>query len=193
MQLRISEKNSKIGKIPNLSLTPGKSCVPGIPCFTEGCYAQSSYKRYPNVRTAWDGNFNMYNKNPDKFWNEFDAYLLKKKPQRFRLFVGGDFPDEIFYIGISKVIRRHPSTNFLVFTKRYEYDFTGKPDNLRVVLSTWPGVELPTNTDLPWSWLMEDERRPESDYFVCPGGCDDCGHTCWGLVEGSIPIVFKKH
>jgi len=194
MQIKISKKNSKIGSVPNLSLTPGASCVPGIPCFTDGCYAKNAYLRFPNVKKAWDANLKFYEDNSEKFFDEFNTWLRKNKPERFRLFVGGDFPGPAFYYMLEGLASGHPDTSFLVFTKRYEYDYSGKPDNLQVVLSTWPGVPLPTNTDLPWAWLEEDARRRKSyPHFVCPGGCQDCGHSCWDKLDSKTHVTFPRH
>lgn len=189
MILKISPNNSKIGKIPNLSLTPGASCVPYVPCFKEGCYAYNSYRRFPNVRAAWDNNLRMYKTERMKFFYDLNWYLEHYVPERFRLFVGGDFPDWEFFRDFNVTAGLHPDTQFLAFTKRYEYNFDQKVENFSVVLSTWPGKNLPTNTELPWSWLEEDDRKPEV-YFHCPGGCDDCGHECWDTTNH---IVFSKH
>ncbi len=189
MRLKVSLRNSKLGEIPNLSLTPGRSCVKNIPCFTDGCYANNAYKRYPNVKNAWDSNFEFYSENPLKFFWEFREWFEGNNPERFRLFVGGDFPDGLFYLLFEHFARDHSSTDFLVFTKRYEYDFSYKPKNLQVILSTWPGHPLPLNTGLPWSWIEGDDRIPET-YFRCPGNCFDCDHVCWGT---EVDVVFPKH
>lgn len=193
MQLKISEKNSKIGRIPNLSLTPGTSCVPGIPCYDEGCYAKNAYDRWPNVEQAWDSNLKFYQEDPKEFFKELRDWIEVRSPDRFRLFVGGDFPDESFYQEMNRLALNFPFTTFLAFTKRYDYDFNRLAANFKIILSCWPGVPLPENTDLPWSWLKEDSRRPEEDSYVCPGGCDDCGHACWDWIDAGTSIVFKKH
>lgn len=194
MQLKISLKNSKIGNVPNLSLPPGVSCAPDIPCLTEGCYAMKAYRLYPGTRKAWNSNLEFYNEDPSEFFREFLQWLIKHNPKRFRLFVGGDFPDEDFLMHANILAIRAPKTKFLVFTKRYDYDYRNKPENLQVILSTWPGVPLPENTDLPWAWLEGDDRRSKNrPHFVCPGGCTNCEHKCWDFISADIPVVFKKH
>lgn len=43
--VHVSEGNSKLGKVPNLSMTPGESC--GYPvCYSDGCYALRPYRMY---------------------------------------------------------------------------------------------------------------------------------------------------
>lgn len=194
MRLKISLKNSKIGNIPNLSLPPGTSCVDDIPCFTDGCYAMKSYRLYPGTRNAWDTNLEFYKRQPNQFFFELKEWMIKHNPKRFRLFVGGDFPDLDFYSRFAIMCYGLPGTQFLVFTKRYEYDYFLKPDNLQVILSIWPGVPLPENKELPWAWLEEDERRPKNQtHLVCPGGCTSCDHKCWNVISSKISVVFKKH
>lgn len=97
MRLTISKKNSKIGKIPNISFPPGATCTPGVPCYRQGCYAERLYKRLPSVRIAWSDNLQLYKADPDRFFHELGRWLWENRPERFRLFVGGDFPDEEFY------------------------------------------------------------------------------------------------
>ena len=195
MKLKISNGNTKLGKIPSISMPPGLSCIDCAPCLTEGCYAMKAFRQYPAVRKAWTSNFEFWTNDSDKFFDEFNTWLKKNKPERFRLFVGGDLPDEKFLEEMILMTRLHPDTSFLVYTKRYEYDYSGKPDNLQVVLSTWPGVPLPTNTDLPWAWLEEDARRRKSyPHFVCPGGCSDtCNFSCWDKLDSKTHVAFPRH
>ena len=194
MQLKISLNNSKIGKIPNLSLPPGVSCAPGVPCFNEGCYAKGPYNRYPATKAAWDSNYKLFIENSAKFFAEWDEWLTKHKPKRFRIFVGGDFPSESFYFMTEGLAIEHPKTSFLAFTKRYDYDYSRRPENLQIVLSTWPGWPLPTNTSLPWAWLSEDFRRRKSaPHYACPGGCGDCPFFCWDKLDKDTHVVFPRH
>jgi len=194
MLLKISDKNTKIGAIPNLSMTPGRSCVPGVPCLTEGCYALGSYKRFKNVKTAWDSNLRLYNEEPDVFFTDLRDWLRVHEPERFRLFVGGDMPDESFWYFLVSVMQMFPKTKFLLFTKRYDYNYSIKPYNCQVILSIWPNWPLPNNKSLPWAWLKEDSRFPADDlYLKCPGGCEDCNHKCWDFVCIEVPVVFEKH
>lgn len=192
MQLKVSLKNSKLGYIPNLSLPPGITCVDNVPCFMEGCYARNFYRLYPNVKNAWDVNLELYKQSPTEFFSEFAEWMRKHEPKRFRLFVGGDFPEQEFYDRFVSLVNHQSYTQFLVYTKRYGLDFGNIPENLTVVLSTWPGLPLPIgNEHLQRSWLAEDPRRPsDEEVFTCPGLCYECGHECWGA---ATDIVFHKH
>lgn len=192
MELKVSERNGKIGEVPNLSLSPGESCVPDIPCYTDGCYAEAAYKRWPNVKNAWDSNLELYNRDPDLFFEEFKTWLQGDRPKRFRMFVGGDFPDLEYFTRFNIIARWFMGIKFLTFTKRYDYNFVYAPTNSKIILSTWPGYPLPKDTNMAWSWLEEDDRKPEN-YIRCVGNCDTCGHLCWDAVNPDLHVVFPKH
>lgn len=196
MRLKISQGNSKLGRMPNLSLPPIVTCRDNAPCIKD-CYAKRFYLMWPNVRNAWDSNLEFYKENPDGFFRELCIYFATEKPKRFRLFVGGDFPDFEFYERFLDIADTYRDISILCFTKRYEFvdAMEVPPSNMKVILSIWPGLEIPELAYyLPTAWLSTDDRLPKflgSDpYVVCPGRCDDCHHKCW---TAQLPIVFQKH
>lgn len=194
--LSISKGNSKIGQIHNISLTPIKSCPRCVLC-KKDCYAMKSYRQYPNVRAAWDKNLDFAQNHSDLYWTELDEHIEKHKPEYFRFHVAGDCPDYWYMVNAVLLARRHPGTNFLMFTKRYEWAFKVKddvyiPENFSLVLSAWPKMPIKILKakvhGLRIAWLSEDERRPSKAY-ECPGSCKDC-KECW---SPSKDITFKKH
>ena len=191
MRLKISLGNTKLGSIPNLNLPPVTTCPEGVPCVKD-CYARKAWRQYPVTRKAWSSNLTFYREDPDKFFFEWHDYLTRKEPEVFRVHSAGDMPDRGYWDRLQDLITCH-DTIFLIFTKRYDFDYTKKPKNASVVLSVWPGLDLPENTDLPWAWLYEDRRRPEDAYyFLCPGSCADC-HVCWDKLSAGVHVCFKKH
>jgi len=191
MRLKISEGNSKLGKIPNLSLPPITTCRVDVPC-AEACYARKSYRMYLNVRNAWDSNWALYQEDPELFFGDLINYLARKKPERFRLHVSGDCPDQRYFNRMADIFHHFQGTKCLMFTKRYDLQMSGT--TIKVVLSTWPGMDLPENNNLPWAWLEEDPRLPKDEpYIHCPGGCDACGMRCWDGVSAELPVVFSRH
>lgn len=196
ISLKISEGNSKIGGIPNLSLPPVDSCRPDAPCIQEGCYALNICKRWPSVMESWRHNLNLYKTNPDQFFHDLALYLSFHNPKRFRLHVGGDFPDAVYFLRMAEVFAAYPGTSVLCFTKRYDLPLYAVPRNMKIILSAWPGLDLPLDWALyPVAWLEEDLRAPGDGQIriICPGGCEDCGHACWDAVSADLPVVFKKH
>lgn len=94
MDVKISLGNSKIGRIMNINLPPIISCPTGVPCALDRCYALKAYRRYPNVRLAWDSNLSFYKNNPIEFFNNIKIQLEKKKKiKRFRWHSSGDIVD----------------------------------------------------------------------------------------------------
>ena len=65
--MAISRGNSKLGKVPNISLPPVKSCGNCKQCAPD-CYALKSYKQYKNVRASWDYNFDLYKSEPGRYF-----------------------------------------------------------------------------------------------------------------------------
>ncbi len=196
LSLTISKGNSKIGAVPNISLTPGVSCQPGVPCFYDGCYAMKSYRMYPNVRKAWDDNLELWKTNPGRFATKLAFYLQDKSPERFRYHVGGDVPDQDYVDMMNVMAWNFPKTSFLAFTKKYDLDFTGLPPNLTIVLSAWPSLAFPFAKagDLPRAWLAEDPRAPLSEVHIrCQQHCGKCNYQCWHGLGKGMNVVFDKH
>jgi Gene product 88 len=193
MRLKISPRNSKLGPLPNLSLPPVTTCRIDAPCIHD-CYAMNFYRMWPTVRNAWDNNLALYQNDPDGFFYDLCLYLATENPPRFRIHVGGDFPDEVYFIRMMDVCASYPSTQFLAFTKRYDYPLHNKPDNVNIILSMWPGLEIPDCiNDFPAAWLEEDPRCPTGTRIVCEDYCPSCGHKCFYAAAPELPVIFKKH
>jgi len=199
LNLCISNGNSKIGnRVMNISLLPGVTCERGVPCFHDGCYAQSSVHRWSTVREAWTRNTEEYFKDPDRYFEIIEERIREKNPRFFRWHVGGDIPDYYYMWGVIEIAQKFPKTRFLLFTKKYSYPPKSDlvPDNLKIVLSVWPGYPEPERTDYPWAWLSEDVRlryRKDEVYLKCVGSCEKCGMSCWKGLHKDIHVIFDKH
>ena len=198
MKTRISNGNSKLGTIANISLTPGRTCSPEAckTCLTGGCYAMKAYRMYKNTKAAWDAN-------TDLALNDLatmEADLLKyfsgmNAPRFFRIHVGGDFVTREYTEMWARVAAACPSTNFLAFTKQWDnirgVSFT---DNVSIVLSAWPGTTIPEDLRELYSvaWLNDGTAEIPADALECPGNCSTCG-VCWSLSKRHIDVFFNKH
>lgn len=80
MKTRISDGNGKVGRIPNISLTPGRTCSAEAcrTCLTHGCYAMKSYRMYPSVRRSWDANTDLATNDLATMERELTAYFGSK-------------------------------------------------------------------------------------------------------------------
>lgn len=64
-------EGSKIGKsVGSFSLPPGATCLAGVPCAHQGCYAYKSF-RNPTVRACWISNWMQLKEGTDKDFERF--------------------------------------------------------------------------------------------------------------------------
>lgn len=194
----VSGGNIKVGDIANWSLTPGRTCSATAckTCLREGCYAMKSYKMYPSVRKAWDENTELAVSGLEKLEPFFDLYFSgMNAPRFFRIHVAGDFVSSEYAEMWARVAARHPGTRFLAFTKQWDnvrgIDF---PENFSLVLSGWPGTEIPADLSAQYAKAICVESAEEipADGFHCPGSCENCG-ACWELGKRGIDVYFVKH
>lgn len=195
----ISTGNTKLGKIPNVSLPPVISCPRDTPCATEGCYSFKAYKQYPNVRDARAHNWTILNTDPDRYFQDIADWLEQYQSPYFRFHVDGDIPSDDYFDRMCDLAERFPHTRFLAFTKRAGLKSEKCPPNMVIQQSMWPGWGDP-NTDSPRAWLGDDrEDRIEELHFTCPKytedhvhTCDEC-YACWHVEEVGRDVVFPKH
>ena len=184
--------NIKLQTIPSVSMPPLHTCVKGAACL-KGCYAGKMLCGVHGgcIAKSWIKNWQLYLKNPNRYWGVIRDFLVKRKPEMFRYNVGGDIPDQSYLDSMVLFAKMFPEIKFLAFTKRADLSFLNMPSNLRIVFSVWPGMPIPYNVRfLPKAYLAGDKRVPK-DVKNCSGQCDICG-KCWELkkCEG---IVFHKH
>lgn len=194
----VSEGNMKVGSIPNWSLTPGRTCSKEAckTCLREGCYAMKSYRMYKNVRAAWDSNSDLAESNLAQLEIFFDLYFSSMNaPRFFRIHVAGDFVSREYAEMWSRIAAKHPATNYLAFTKQWDnvrgIEF---PGNFSLVLSGWPGTEIPADLSAKYAKAICVDSADEipAGGFHCPGACENCG-ACWELAKRGTDVYFVKH
>ena len=193
--IHISLKNSKVGHIPSFSLTPGETCsaTACTTCYKEGCYARKICRIRPTVRNAYEENTAIVRENLPFFQSYMNAYFDSvAAPRYFRVHVSGDFFSREYAEAWADIARNHPFTNFLAFTKQFDIirsvDF---PDNFKIVLSAWPGTEIPADLRSKYhvAWMDNGDTFIPPDAQECAGNCELCGN-CWNLDHD---VVFHKH
>lgn len=198
MKTRISNGNSKLGTIANMSLTPGRTCSAEAcrTCLSGGCYAMKSYRMYKNVRAAWDANTALATGDlPTMEADLMNYFGAVTAPRFFRIHVGGDFVSREYAKMWARVAASNPGTNFLAFTKQWDMvrgvEF---PANFSLVLSSWPGTVIPEDLRRQYSvaWLDDGSEDVPADALECPGNCATCG-VCWSLAKRGIDVRFAKH
>lgn len=199
MKLHISNGNSKLGGIPNISLPPIITCRKGVPCANK-CYARKFYKLYPTCKTAWDENLELLRTNSSVYWAQLWEFLDRSKSNEFRYHTSGDIVDTQYLKMMIKTARRFKDIKFLCFTKRDDIVndvllSCRKPKNLKLILSAWQGYEPSNPYNLPIARVIFKGEEPQENWKICGGNCTECacrGVGCWELKKGET-IAFYEH
>ena len=196
----ITTNNSKLGgQIAQVNMPVGITCREDAPCFN-GCYARKGHFVFPKVRQSQIEKYEMYKKNPKKFFEQIDAEMSFIPYKYFRWHSSGDIPDLTYLKLMCWLARRHKETRFLCFTKKWEiadvyFQECHKPSNLIIVYSAWKDFQPVNPHNFPTAWVDfgdGDENIPEFAY-ECTGSCADCpGTHCWHMHKGDA-VVFHKH
>lgn len=200
MNVRISNGNSKMGKIPSVSLPAGLTCRPDCKCMKK-CYARKLERLRPNVRNAYRANYDLLINDNETYWREVEASIMMSR--FFRFHVSGDILNEEYFSKMVEVSKRNKQCKILCFTKKYEIvnnwikDNGDLPDNLQIVFSAWKDMKMDNPYDLPEAHvLFKDGTRTFDKYDVmCEGNCTKCAITdggCWTLKNGE-KVVFNEH
>lgn len=204
MKLNISAGNRKMGSIPSFSLPSGITCSAEacITCYQDGCYGKAMEARLANVRNSYAENFAMVLEDLHGSREYLNWYFdSPNAPRLFRIHVVGDFFSREYFQMWIDVIKAHPDTKFMAFTKQFDVIrlwvvADNIPENLTLIASAWPGVNLPewVVEKMPVAWMDDgnETRIPEAAYPCdgdCSGGCK--GH-CWKMQKGES-VVFEKH
>lgn len=198
LTLSISSANHKMGAVPSVSLPPGASCPDDVPCL-QSCYARRHMYELairPNIRRAWDRNLLLWESDPERYFACIRAHLTLDPDPHFRFHVGGDIPSFDYLQRMLELAHLLPRTTFLCFSKRYEWllDIPRPPRNLRLVVSAWPHLEMPSALAGRYAiaWMQDGrESRVPARAHRCIGRCSHC-FSCWNLGAGDH-IVFQKH
>lgn len=191
--ISVSSGNTKLVGIPNINFPPGRFCG-DVPC-KAACYGNKAWRIYAEARAAWTRNAELATKDPAEFFNQLGAVLTYKAAERFRFCSQGDLPGQEFLNHAKRFCCSFPETRFLCFTKQHHLDFTGRPENFRIVASLWPGWGNPAELrrrKLPLAWMQDGtEERIPANAIACRGKCDACD-LCWRLKPGQS-VIFHKH
>jgi len=197
---RVAKGNVKLGEGDtwNVNLPPIMVCQEK-PCYKEGCcYNFKAWRLFPSTRKSWMFNWNHYANHPDKFFNDVIRRIkgARKPPKWFRWQAAGEIPDQRYLHGIKRVARECPEIKFLVFTKQFDLSFRNIPSNLQVVISAWPGIEIPKHLlrRFPVAWMIDgrETRKRRRKRFECKGHCPSC-RVCWNLSDTKKDVAFNRH
>ena len=196
-KVSISKGNSKMGFIPSVSLPPIITCAQGCTC-AKKCYAAKLCRIYANTRKAYARNLDILKNDMDNYFIQVKAAAMVTK--YFRFHVSGDIPDMNYLDRMVKLAQELPGTTFLAFTKQYNFvnnflEYAQIPDNLKIIFSAWPGMEMKNQHNLPVAHVIFKGSEPADDWKICGGNCSECacrGVGCWELKKGEH-IAFYEH
>lgn len=197
-KVSISKGNIKMGEIPSVSLPPIITCADNCTC-AKKCYAYRMYRRYPNVKNAYDNNLDIFENNPAEYWKQIDDTLYTSR--FFRFHVSGDIPTYQYLLDMVKTVANNPHCEVLVFTK--QYDFVNKalenglkiPANLHILFSEWKGMEMKNPYNMPVAHVIFKGEYPEANWNICSGNCLECAKhktNCWKVNNGEH-VAFHEH
>lgn len=199
MKIKISNGNSKMGKIPSVSLPAELTCRCDCEC-NKKCYAKRLERLRPAVRKAYQSNYDLLINDPETYWREVEASIMMSR--FFRFHVSGDITDESYLVHMIEIAARNPHCEILCFTKRYEIvnkvllEWV-KPENLHLILSGWKGLDMFNPFGLPEAHVRYKDGTitAREDAIECTGNCAKCAITddgCWTLQCGE-QVVFNEH
>lgn len=190
MRVHISTGNTKLGKVGDISLMPGLTCIPGAPCRRD-CYARKFLFR-KTVHKAWTDNTTLAKTEPRTYFNQVFEWIDRNKPRYFRWHVAGDILNQGYLDEMILIAKLFRDTRFLVFTKRFEFDYRDTPSNMSVLFSAWPGWQTPPRKVgvRAIAWMQDGtEIRVPIDATRCKGTCSSC-FECWNATHD---VMFRKH
>ena len=199
--VHISQGNTKLGAIMNISLPPVVTCHNCASC-KHYCYAVRSYNRFTDTAAGWNENYCMFLKDPIEYFRSVSRAV---KTQRFfRWHVSGDIVNRDYLRGMIMVAKDNPKVEFLAFTKAYQIvnaaiaDGATIPGNLHLLFSAAPGVEMPNPYRLPECHInfadpSQNTYCGGAEYeYHCTGNCTECavnGCGCFFLKNGDVTII----
>lgn len=200
--VKISNGNSKMGKIPSVSLLPYLTC-PGNCKGTCGdkCYAAKLSALRPSVRKSYARNTILAIFAPETYWADVERAI--KLTRFFRFHVSGDILSPAYFEHMVQIAKRNPGTQILAFTKRFEWvnafkllpDEWNMPSNLHILFSGWTNLKPDNPFSFPETIVYDKKATPNPEWLLCGGNCETCacrGVGCWQAKQGDT-IAFKIH
>lgn len=203
----IQQGNSKLGHIiKSVSLPPVLYCGNCKHCKND-CYDLRHDVTQPQCRIYRAANAALYEENRDAYWESIEREV--KACRFFRYHIGGDIQDRDYLQHMVDIAYGNPHCEFLVFTKMFnvvnEYMADTEedlPNNMHIIFSAWPGLEMPNPHHLPISFPVFAEGDEQefmstmpSWYWHCGNDCTECalcGQGCWTLKRGEA-VGFPLH
>lgn len=195
IEMCISDGNSKIGRVMNVSLMPVMTCGNCKEC-KYLCYDIKACLQYPGtVINARMRNTVLLRKDRAEYFRRIDAALSRRRKNKyFRWHVAGDIVDVDYFSNMVRLARKHPDFIFWTYTKMYSVvnewcwrhgaTSDAVPANLHVMFSEWRGMPMHNPYGFPEFRVVFKSDAVKPTGFYCPGNCDVCKAAGRGCLAG---------
>ena len=119
LKLKISARNTKLGKIPSFSMSAKTTCPSKTEWCEKHCYATKLERLYKNVKNTYKINYQATQK--VSFVNSMIREIKNSGQEVFRLHVSGDFFDVKYIYNWIKIAKTCPEITFYGYTRAWEH------------------------------------------------------------------------
>jgi hypothetical protein len=192
--------NRKLAKhVGVLSLPEGETCPGATALCKRVCYGIKASKMYKAVRPKRQGNLAL--SRTKEFPEALAAEIRALGLQQVRLHEAGDVYNQAYLDKLYQVCRELPAVRFLMYTKSFHLDWSGKPDNLALYWSVdktttakvppGPRAYLVARGDMP----PVPPRAPGKPALTCvhTAAKHYCGGECQICWTGTQDVYFPQH
>lgn len=181
LKICITNGNTKIGKVMNVSLLPIFTCLRNCEGCRFFCYDIKACLRYHNVLKARVRNTVLLWRDRNAYFDAIEKRLARRRKNLFfRWHVSGDIIDGDYFERMVEIARKFPKFRFWTYTKQYsiingyceKYGKDSIPENLSIMFSEWDGIELINPFGFPVFHVVDDIK--EAKTYICPGNCEIC-------------------
>lgn len=217
-ELKVSDKNTKLGNIPSFSLPSITSCPGHTKTCADMCYAAKVERIYKNAAKAYELNFSGIDN--DDFIEQLVIKLTKlsskkKNPMTtFRWHVSGDIANISYLFKMEQVMKQLPDIRFYAYTRNWALpNWLPHLETLRKLpnLSLFASIDddhFANNTLPPDSWrvayvgnktLTDVSNALNKKVITCPNQvtgvlCDKCKYCFNTRFDNTTnSVYFIKH
>lgn len=164
MNLKWSTGNAKVSKldavsfgIPAYESADGFKTCPKAGACAAVCYARQGMYIMPNAKASREFNLKVIRDNVHEFIRMADADLTDIKQSIIRIHDSGDFFSQTYLDAWIFLARKHQKKTFYAYTKSLHLDFTGLPNNFKLVQSAGGKLDGSIDASKPHSRIFSSD------------------------------------
>lgn len=194
LKIKWVKGNRKLAKLATVgfgipafrSLDGFKTCPMAGKC-AGVCYARQATYTWPATVAAREHNLELVRFHLAEFVAQAIADLSRSKAETVRVHDSGDFFSQEYLDAWFTIARETPGKVFYAYTKSLHLDFSGKPENFRIVQSEGGLLDGKIDKNFPHSRIFAtNEGREEAGYV--DGNINDSP-----AINGEVKIGLTYH